>query len=181
MKLWKPILLILPAGLVAGVIGARLVDPRPTLASERASSFLAESEGALNRPTPSYTQQRDSAQSNRPGGYRPDLDWDEEVWPGSGGEAYGYYDDRRADGWEAATGDGLPFDDPASSSRPDIGRNRAAAEEAALAAERAAEEALRAADEPPPPASAAPAQPRTPAAPAEREPRTAEGELPAIW
>lgn len=187
MRLWKPLLVILPAGLVLGMVGARLVDSGTTRdpARDARERVLAAEAAALPSVFP------EAAMTNRgldlrDADPRPDLDWDSEYRPGDHREdragAYDYDGDYFGDGEPAFA----RSEDPSGAPLP-IGR-RGEAMQAALAAERAARDAERAGAMAPPPAKplAPPLPPAVDRAPlpeptAVPEPRTASGNLPAIW
>lgn len=180
MKLWKPLLVILPAGLVVGLVGARLVDPRTTLAPEVNAAIQADIDrrAALGYRPPPLDSGGTLDEEIAPGGnQRPDLDWDEEVWPEDYvGGAHDHPDRLLSENPSRWSDD---FYDS-----PDTRAGAEAAQAAALAA-RAVEDATRAAAEASAQTGSGTAEPAEPApspSPAPpREPRTADGDLPAIW
>ena len=166
MKVWIPLLIILPAGVVAGLMGARMVDPGHPLDDPATS---ARQPAALPAPSPTrqaYAAYEEEAHVRAAG--RPDLDWGREVWP----EDY----DRRAEADDGAYYGryGDDYDDPyregeAGHDRPGRAPRDPTAEQAGRAAARAAADAVTAAGQ------------ALPDAAAPREPRAADGDLPAIW
>ncbi len=191
MKRWIAITLaIVPAGLVMGLMGARMVEPGSMRteqiagrdAAERGANARADEGSPFALPDP---EARQRAQDRSRG--RPDLDWDEEFWPedhmGIAAGPYSYDNDyfgRRSPGAE---------DDDALVPRTgdDDARLVREARSAARAADSAVSDAVRArrsaAPSAAPPASraAAPGLGSPPALPLPSEPRTADGDLPAIW
>jgi len=176
MTFWKPLLIILPVGLVAGIIAGQMVEPHTTLASP-----------AVDVPGPSSWSDgedesddfvaEDARRVARQDRYRPDYDWQEEYQPGERDGIYSYYEDLEGSGEFAR-----PDRREAEPSGYGLSAERAAAESAADAAELAVDEAARAAES----ASAPPATIRigprpTPSPSPAPEPRTADGDLPAIW
>ena len=178
MKNWIPLLAILAAGLLIGVIGARMVDSGTTRVSEagRSSASAAPAPYAQPSPAPSRPERGDR---------RPGLDWDEEAWlEDHRGYSAGPYD--YGDDYFGARDPALADEEGANDAAPPSGPARETAAAAAQAGERAAaaaSDAARVAAQASPPA--APRRPTRPAPPppeaAPREPRTADGELPAIW
>lgn len=177
MKLWMPLLAVVPAGLAIGLLGAHLVDSDSPREPVRPPGAEAEAADPQFYPAPA-----DKAQPGRAGGDagRPAFDWDEEYWPGDHGGvsagAYDYDEDYFGPGEPAF---GRPAE-PDGGPPPPARRGEAAeALEAALAAERAVRDAAGTAALPSPSRPAAPPAPPSPGAP--REPRTPDGDLPAIW
>lgn len=185
MKLWKPLLLVLPAGLFIGVIGGRMVDSgNPRQAEEAARAEAA----AVDRLALETTVEEWPAPAGADGSLpaapdtRPELDWTAEFWPEDDGGAYDYDGDyfgqgrpalARPDDADARDTDARDTDARDADARyvGDVGTSRSFARDseaasAARAAARAVRDAASMANEAPSPPS---------------EPRTADGELPAIW
>jgi hypothetical protein len=194
MKRLTPLLLVLPAGLALGLVGARMVDsgtvkedPRDQAAdAPPAESMAYASVEADERPA----RGSDAPASGQEGDARPDLDWGEEYWPGEHrGVSSGAYDfdgDYFGDGRSAFDPFGEEEEEDPSGFAPDRASDRSfvsrgEAAQAALAAERAARDALRTAAEAEPPAPVPARAMPAPAPSAAVEPRTAGGDLPAIW
>lgn len=177
-------LVIIPVGLVMGLLGARMVDsgtprdePRSQAGRIEAAGSTFRAHDALEPPDAA----RDRTENRARG--RPDLDWEEEHWPedhrgvAAGPYAYDdadYFGRRERDADEASMrGEGAGVTGPSGE-----------AEAAARAAERAARDAVRAGAARParrtPPALLPAPSPPPPTGDA-REPRTADGDLPAIW
>jgi hypothetical protein len=197
MKSWMLLALILPAGLMVGLIGARLADPATLRKGEQAADAAA-----LAAPDLAYAEagadawHAPSDEADPPErDARPDLDWNDEFWPGDHhGVSTGPYDYDGDYYGEDVSAFGSALDDAADGYAPSytqraaqgqgagVGRGEAA--EAAFAAERAARDALQTAAEA---ASGTPAPPvhtgstATALPEPQREPRTADGDLPAIW
>ena len=196
MDLWKILLIVLPVGFVGGFLGARLAGPETSFpfASETSSRAIAGNDVDEARQRFIEEDRRRIARQDRYGAEEEEDEIGEEFAPRERDGIYSYYDDlaprQRDDGFfdgERDRGDGSFYRDG--------GGDRAAAENAAQAAERAVNEVARVAGNTasqasaaPPAATTAPAprpHPRRSPAPVEtatpREPQSGEGDLPAIW
>ncbi len=185
MKLWKPLLVVLPAGLLLGIIGGRMVDSgNPRDAQEGAlAQAEAVNQAALDAAQPEEWPAPAAADGRLPAvpDQRPQLDWTAEFAPQDDGGAYDYDGDYFGAGRPALGG----VDDTADEAGSGSGASRPFARDSeAAAAARSAGQAARdaagiAAAAPTRPVAAAPAPAPAPAPVS--EPRTADGDLPAIW
>ncbi len=199
MKSWMLLAFVLPAGLMVGLVGARLADPATLRdgAREEASAPAAPGLAYAEAAADAWPAPVDEAPAPQERDARPDLDWNDEFWPGDHrGVSTGPYDYDGDYYGEDVSAFGSAMEDGEGGYAPSytqrsaggdgagVGVGRGEAAEAAFAAERAARDALQTAAEaasgtPAPPVRAASTASAPPAG--QREPRTADGDLPAIW
>ena len=85
---WKYLLGIVPAGLLVGLLGAMVVDPEMEFSGqsgiggkgERVAERRALPEPDLYAESEEEEDELDDLFAERPGSFRPDLDYDEEIW-----------------------------------------------------------------------------------------------------
>jgi len=190
MQVWKSLLLIVPAGLAIGLLAGRVVDPGTMRADEPVGARREALAPAYDPPpdsAPAPTRTEDDQALASPDRGRPELDWEEEAWPGDYSRgAYAYDDNYFGDAEDGGSG----WVEYGEARRAPTGRSeapraptgRSEAEDAARAADRAARDALREATvaPPAPPVRARPPAPAAAPTPPP-EPRAANGDLPAIW
>lgn len=177
-KWWLILLLVLPLGLLAGLLIGRAVDPDMLFRGERISSG---GEAATRRADAAVERRNNELldQEEPPGSFRPDFDYDEEVWPedyatggrNEGGE-YHFYSA------EDPFSDEALFEDDYRAGLDQETESRARESAPASNPEdpSARYAPLRERDPRP-----TPAENRQPAEPRPSEPRAADGDLPAIW
>ena len=177
MAFWKPLLLIIPGGVVIGLVAAQLVEPQETLVTPPPEVSSQSDWARGTEPADTDFAAQDARRVAQQDQYRPDYDWEEEYWPGEREGIYSYYDELEGSGGLAA-GEQTGGRSTGYGPNPEL----AAAESAARAAEQAAEDAAQAAAEAAsPPAATISIGPRPTPSPVPPEPRAGEGDLPAIW
>ena len=75
---WTPLLIILPAGLLIGLVAGRAVNPEMI---QRGEDPLGSANRSAERTGLRETPETDSLALSRPSSFRPDFDYEREVWP----------------------------------------------------------------------------------------------------
>src|SRR5690606_30838679 len=81
MPFWKPILLIVPAGLLAGTMAGEAIRPVPLVKEERPWPISVREKASAIEPWRPIYEGGPQDLNPGPSRYRPDLDYDVFAWP----------------------------------------------------------------------------------------------------